>query len=107
MADFKIGDRVKIKPDLLSEQIFGFKVSEYLLNIPGTIVVVRNVFSASGDQYRYSIEFDEEMGGHTCNGCAKNHHGLYVSGDHIIPLDETDLSSITEDDLMGVLANDY
>ena len=109
---FQIGDRVKINPEYLKKSIGGFIVGEQLLDIPATIrsrstirstSTIRGTYSQLWD---YCIEFDENMGGHTCGGKTQNKRGLFVDAHHILPLHETQPSLITEDDLLGVLTDD-
>ena len=98
---FQIGDRVKINPEYLNKSIGGFIVGEQLLDIPATIRGTSTIPGTSSLLWDYCIEFDENMGGHTCGRRTQSKRGLFVDAHHILPL----LSLITEDDLLGVLTD--
>ena len=74
MTTYNIGDGVRCIDD--------FDGNSLVLNAMGTIVAVLD----DG----YGVEFDCDVGGHTCGGTAKDGHGWYLDEDCIELLEEDD-----------------
>lgn len=96
---YNIGERVKIDPCLLSKKIYGFDVYSELLDIPATVISYNSSYDF------YVIEFDEDMGGHGCDGLTLNRRGLYVGEQNIIPYFDDGSNGFESIDLMEVLVN--
>lgn len=91
MAEFKIGDRVGVRPEygpignaeLAPEDMFG-------------TICVKDAFGTG-------IDFDDDIDGHDCNGFARRKHGWYISAGYLFH--ETEISSIPAEAILEVLSN--
>lgn len=65
---FKIGDRIRICKDYIGRPFSVYEFDNFRLT--GTIVDIR--------KNKIAVEFDENIGGHTCNGKTKPEHGWWI-----------------------------
>ena len=93
MAEFKIGDRVGVRPEY--GWIGGDDVSPD--DLFGTIC------SLHSNGLDYGIEFDRDVGGHTCRGTCRYGRGWFIGPSYLFH--ETEISSIPAEAILEVLSN--
>lgn len=92
MADFRIGDRVGVLPDYGP---VGDDISPD--DLFGTICLLHP------NGLDYGIEFDRDVGGHTCRGACADGRGWFIGPSYLFH--ETEISSIPTEAILEVLSN--
>ena len=72
----RVGMRVLCVSEMDGNRAFG--------GLTGTVVELRSEY----EEYEVGVEFDQECGGHVCNGNAKDGHGYYGFFEEIESIEE-------------------